>query len=232
MFSLLRDRLYDVRDSVLRDEFFSFHTAVRPYTECGNVRLRSLYEAVRHVVAHNIPGDIVECGVARGGSAGLLGLTLHSLGTQRLLWAFDTFEGMPPPSAGDPDRDIAQLYTGAFCGAYDDVRSLLGRHQLLDRSRLVKGMLQETLPATDVSAVAVLHIDCDWYESVLVCLERIYDRVSPGGVIQFDDYGHWEGARRAVDEFLARRSICTPLEPVDYAGRVLVKPRSPADPSV
>ena len=112
MVSLVRDHLYDVRDAISRDEFFNFHAAVRPYTECGNVRLRSLYHAVRHVVSHDVPGDIVECGVARGGSAALLGLTLQSLGAQRLLWAFDTFEGLPPPSAGDPDRDIAQLYTG------------------------------------------------------------------------------------------------------------------------
>ena len=153
-----------------------------------------------------------------------MGLTLKSLGARRRLWLFDTFEGMPPPSASDPDRAIADLYTGMFRGSYDEVRVLLERLHILEDSRMVKGMFQETLPTAEVEAIAVLHLDGDWYESILVCLEHLYDRVSPGGVIQFDDYGHWEGARKAVDEFLDRRSMRVPLSRLDYAARVLVKP--------
>jgi len=70
----------------------------------------------------------------------------------------------------------------------------------------------------------VLHLDGDWYESVRVCLEYLYDRVTPGGVIQIDDYGHWEGARRAVDEFISNRGIRAPLRQLDYTGRQLIKP--------
>jgi asparagine synthase (glutamine-hydrolysing) len=68
-----------------------------------------------------------------------------------------------------------------------------------------------------------LHVDGDWYESVKVCLESLYDKVSPGGVIQFDDYAHWAGARKAVDEFLARRGVCSKLLKLDFAGRQMVK---------
>jgi Macrocin-O-methyltransferase (TylF) len=224
MRTLARDRLLDARDSLSRNEFSRLHAAVRPYTECGNARLRSLYGAVQHVVSKDIPGDIVECGSARGGSAALMGLTLQSLGARRDLWLFDTFEGLPPPSTADPDRDIAELYKGEFRGGYDEVQALFERLHILEGTRMVKGLFQDTLPTAEIGAVAVLHLDGDWYESVLVCLEQFYDRVSPGGVIQFDDYGHWEGARNAVDEFLERRSIRAPLRRVDYTARALVKP--------
>src|SRR5207244_2320137 len=76
----------------------------------------------------------------------------------------------------------------------------------------------------DVSAIVVLHLDGDWYDSVKVCLAHLYDRVSPGGIIQIDDYGHWQGARKAVDEFMAARHITVPLRYLDYTGRQLVKP--------
>lgn len=221
--TLARDRVLDARDSLSRNEFSRLHAAVRPYTECGNARLRGLYGAVNHVVANNIPGDVVECGTARGGSGALMGLTLKSLGADRNLWLFDTFEGLPSPSAADPDRELAELYIGGFRGGLDEVQALFGRLGILEGTQMVKGLFQDTLPKTDIGAVAVLHLDGDWYDSVLVCLEQLYDRVSPGGVIQFDDYGHWDGARKAVDEFLERRSIRAPLRRLDYTGRTLVK---------
>ncbi len=222
--TLARDRLFDARDSLSKSEFSRLHAAVRPYTECGNARLRSLYGAVQHVVAKGIPGDIVECGTAAGGSAAMMGLTLRSLGARRELWLFDTFEGLPPPSAADPDHEIAELYTGAFRGGIDEVGALLEQLGIRERTRMVKGLFQDTLPTAEVGAIALLHLDGDWYESILVCLEHLYDRVSPGGLIQFDDYGHWEGARKAVDEFLDRRGIRASLQRIDYSGRILVKP--------
>jgi predicted O-methyltransferase YrrM len=176
------------------------------------------------VVERDIPGDVVECGTARGGSAALMGLTLERLGAPRTLWVFDTFEGIPPPTADDPDEEIARLYTGSFRGDRAEVEALFGRLGILARTRLVKGLFQDTVPAAAVGAIAVLHLDGDWYESVKVCLDHLYDRVSPGGVIQIDDYGHWEGARKAVDEFMSRRAIAAPLRYVDYTGRQFVKP--------
>lgn len=222
--TLARDRLLDLRDRVVSDEFFSIHSVVRPYTMSGNARLRGLYTAVRHVVENEIPGDVVECGTARGGSAALMGMTLQALGAQRDLWVFDTFEGIPPPTSQDPDRELAELYVGGFRGEYEEVRSLFEQLGILERAHLVKGLFQETLATAAIDSIAVLHVDGDWYDSVMVCCEQFYDRVSPGGVIQFDDYGHWAGARRAVDEFVTRRSIRAPLRRLDYTGRALVKP--------
>ena len=222
--SQTQDAWLRLHDSVSSQPFARLYKAVRPYTMSGNRRLRGLYMAIRHVTAHQIPGDVVECGTARGGSAALMGLALKEVGAERTLWVFDTFEGIPPPTAADPDYDIAALYTGDFRGDLDDVAALFGRLGILDRARLVKGLFQDTLPRAEVGAIAVLHLDGDWYESVKVCLETLYDRVSRGGIIQIDDYGHWEGARKAVDEFMAERRLAGPLRYIDYTGRQLIKP--------
>ena len=224
LYSQARDLLLDTRDSVSGGDFARLYRAVRPYTMSGNARLRGLYRAVHHMLSHDIPGDVVECGTARGGSAALMGLALRELGSPRRLWVFDTFEGLPAPTENDPDFDIAKLYSGSCRGTLDEVTALFETLGILDRSVLVKGLFQDTLPGASIGRIAVLHLDGDWYESVRVCLESLYDRVSAGGVIQIDDYGHWEGARKAVDEFMRGRGIGIELSHLDYTGRQLVKP--------
>ena len=189
----------------------------------GGARLRGLFQAVEDVTARGIGGDVVECGAARGGSAALLGLAMRATGVPRDVWIFDTFEGIPAPTVADPDYEIAAQYTGHFRGDLAEVRGLFERLGMLDNARFVKGRFEDTVPGSNVGAIAVLHLDGDWYESVKVCLDHLYDRVSSGGVIQIDDYGHWEGARKAVDEFLVERHISSPLQYVDYTGRQFVK---------
>lgn len=207
-------------------EFSSLYRQVRTHTMCSNARLRGLYRGLHYVVRENIPGDVVECGCALGGSAALMALTLRKLQAKRRLWVFDTFEGLPAPSAEDPDVELAKLFTGKCLGTLDEVRDFFERFGLANGVTPVKGLFQETLPTTPVSQISFLHVDGDWYESVRVCLNNLYDRVVPLGVIQFDDYGYWKGARKAVDEFLERRKITTPLRRLDYSGRFLIKPAS------
>lgn len=211
-------------DRVSPAEFSSLYRQIRAHTMCSNARLRGLYGAVRYVVGQKIAGDIVECGSARGGSAALMALTLRRLNARRKLWLFDTFEGLPAPTSEDPDFELADLFTGTCVGTVDEVRGLFQRLKVVDDVSFVKGLFQDTLPVTPIANIAVLHIDGDWYESVKTCLDALYDKVVPGGVIQFDDYGYWAGARKAVDEFLAARAMVTPLQRLDYSGRFLVKP--------
>jgi hypothetical protein len=106
----------------------------------------------------------------------------------------------------------------------NEVRALFQRLGVLEDVEFVKGLFQETLPVNRIGEIAVLHIDGDWYESVKVCLESLYDKVVPDGVIQLDDYGYWKGARKAVDEFFEQRGIQAPLKRLDYSGRFLIKP--------
>jgi len=215
-------------DLVSPSEFSALYRQVRTHTMCSNARLRGLYRGLRHVVIRDIPGDVVECGSARGGSAALMALTLRKLGTHRKMWLFDTFEGLPAPSAQDPDRDIGDLFTGTCVGTVEEVRDLFRRLDLSHEVEFVQGLFQNTLPLTPVSQIAFLHIDGDWYESVKACLDHLYDHVTPGGVIQLDDYGYWKGARKAVDEFLNVRGVRAALHRLDYSGRFLIKPDSAA----
>jgi hypothetical protein len=211
-------------ESLLRvspTEFGGLFRQVRPYTMCSGARLRGLYAAVHHIERNHIPGDVVECGVARGGSAALIALALKELKSERPVWVFDTFEGIPAATTDDPDYEIASLYTGAFRGDLKEVRGTFQKLGILEKFRFVQGRFEETLPATTVGPIALLHIDGDWYSSVKACLESLYDRVSPGGVIQLDDYGFWQGAEKATEEFLSKRNLPRELIKLDYSGRQL-----------
>jgi Macrocin-O-methyltransferase (TylF) len=217
-------------DLVSPSEFSSLYRRIRTRTMCSNARLRGLYRGVIHVTRNDVPGDFVECGSALGGSAALIALTLRQLGLSRPLWLFDTFEGLPAPTSDDPDFEIANLFTGSCLGTLDEVQSLFEQLQIREQVQFIKGLFQETLPAAALSQIALLHIDGDWYESVRACLDNLYDKVAPGGIIQFDDYGYWKGARKAVDEFLDARGVRAPLKKLDYSGRFLVKPLSSDEP--
>ena len=222
--SALRDVVLDHTAPVSRTDFARIYRQVRDYTMCGYPRLKSLFEAVREVDSRGVNGALVECGTARGGSAAVLGLASARSGVERMLWAFDTFAGLPPPTLEDPDFSEAIRFTGLCRGEVQEVHALFTRLGLAERARLIPGLFADTLPKTDTGPIAVLHIDGDWYESVRVCLRHLYERVSPGGVIQVDDYGRWQGSRRAVDEFLSDLGLTGSLEQVDYIARRWVKP--------
>jgi hypothetical protein len=226
----IRRRMLDVpwqlslaRERVYRSKFGRLYDLVQPYSMLSYARLRALYAAVCHIAKSGVPGDVVECGTARGGSAALMGLALKEVDHSRHLWVYDTFQGLPAPTLEDPDYHIAKHFTGTCRGQLEDVTQLFDRLSISSFSHCVKGMFQETLPLTEVKAVAVLHVDGDWYDSVLTCLECLWERVTPGGIVQIDDYGHWEGARKAVNEFFASRGISPHLRYVDYTGRQIVK---------
>jgi len=187
----------------------------------GGPRLVSLFRLARSVTREGVPGDIVECGVAQGGTAALLATAVRR--STRTLWLYDSFEGLPPPES--VDGAVAGQYTGTYRGTLDEVRSTLARAGVAEhRTRLVKGWFEDTLPTAEVAQIALLHIDGDWYRSVKTCLESLYDRVASGGYVVLDDYGYWPGCRLATDEFLRERGIAAPLIRVDAARRFFRKP--------
>jgi hypothetical protein len=218
---MLPTRLAESAESFRPTEFGELLSYVRSFTMLSHGRLRGLYRAVRHVVAEGIPGDVVECGTCEGGSALLMAMTLKRHGAQRHVWAFDTFEGMPAP--GEKDPASAQQYTGTLSQDIEHVRAIFHRWDIREGFSLVKGLFENTVPIAEVKTIAVLHLDGDWYSSVKVCLDHLYDKVSPGGIVQIDDYGHWAGARRAVHEFFDERGIHPDLKFVDSGGRQFIK---------
>jgi O-methyltransferase len=209
---------------------------VRPRTMTRPIKLYGLIEATRYVVRHRIPGDIVECGVWRGGSMQAVALTLLEAGsTDRELQLYDTFEGMPPPTDRDQRRHDGRAAAELLAAhgrdsrvwavaTLEDVRA--GMRELdypSERIHFHRGLVEDTIPSEAPERIAILRLDTDWYESTRHELEHLYDRLSPGGVLIIDDYGHWEGARQAVDEFLERTGEPLLLLP-SASGRIAVKP--------
>lgn len=188
-------------------------------------RLKALYDAVGAVASNGVQGDIVECGTARGGSLAMLALSNQKFAFQprRSIWSFDTFDGIPAPTKNDPDYEKAKRYTGEFKGSIEEVSSLIRTLGAFDSVRLVKGLFQDTLPSSPIARIAVLHLDGDWYESTRCALENFYDRVTPGGIIQIDDYGYWAGAKKATDEFFANRGVGLRLLNIDWVARQIRK---------
>lgn len=196
---------------------------VEPYTMLSRQRLIALERSVQSMVRGRVVGDIVECGTAAGGSAALMALWLKRLGSDKTVYVFDTFEGLPPPTSDDPDYEKACQYTGRCRGELDEVKDLFQQLGVLDRAVFIKGDFRDTLPGCGINRIALLHLDGDWYASTKVCLTYFYDRVEPGGVVHVDDYGAWQGCRKAVDEFFAVRGVVPAMRAVDYTGRVITK---------
>jgi hypothetical protein len=215
--------------------------AVRRNTMTTAPRIAALCDSVEHVVGRGVPGAFVECGVWRGGSMMAAAMTLVRLGvTDRDLYLCDTFGGMPEPS----QEDVESPYDGYdphkrwLRKRRDDktnkwnlvsTEAVRGRVESTgypgERIHLVKGMVEDTLPEQAPEEIAILRLDTDWYASTKHELEHLYPRLSEGGVLIVDDYGHYEGARRAVDEYFENRGEKVLLNRIDYTGRLMVKQR-------
>lgn len=194
---------------------------VRRHTLVSRAKLSALCSLVARLERDGIPGAIVECGVFKGGAAALMA---HEAGGQRDVFLFDSFSGLPPP--GDKDGAIAkETFREGWCASTesDVLRVFHALGVMNNHVHLVRGWFQDTLPAAGVGPIALLHIDADWYDSVKVALDHLFDHVVPGGFVVFDDYARWEGCTRAVDEFLAARGL-PPLEPTGSAGHYLRRP--------
>jgi O-methyltransferase len=210
---------------------------VQPYTLTSPERLYGLIESVHYITRQNIPGSVVECGVWRGGSMMAAALSLIQLNsTERDLYLFDTFEGMPRPTeedvhhSGTPAiQQFEKLQTGddssEECAApLDDVKntmSLTGYNPT--KIHYIQGKVEDTIPAQAPGSIALLRLDTDWYASTKHELEHLYPLLSPNGVLIIDDYGDWQGARKATDEYIAKHAPSLFLNRIDYTGRVALK---------
>jgi O-methyltransferase len=199
---------------------------VHPHTMLDYPRVATLYELANTVERERVPGVYVECGVARGGSSALVGSVLRRSGRQ--LWLFDSWEGLPDPGEDDVSVYGKVGYKGMDLAGKEEVQELLFQRFRLprDRYRLVKGWFRDTLPAhrDDIGSIALLHLDGDWYESIMVCLEQLYELVVPGGYVAIDDYGYWKGCKKAVDEFVTRNALAIDLMDVDGVSVFFRKP--------
>lgn len=204
---------------------------VKNFTMTSEERLVSLSRSIEYIVENRIDGDIVECGVWRGGSMMLAANKLSKLNSfEKRIFLFDTFEGMPPPGA----EDIAWNSTSAknkfpkvdkWCySTLDEVKNNLSKVNYPENNIFyIEGRVEDTLPHPSINRISLLRLDTDWYNSTKHELECLYDKVVFGGIIIIDDYGHWQGAKKAVDEFIKRKQLKLYLNRIDYTGRLAVK---------
>lgn len=214
----------------------SLITRVEPFTMTSHARLFALREAIKYIVANRIPGSIVECGVWKGGSMMAAALTLIEQGDlTRDLYLYDTFEGLPAPGerdktfCGDRQTSAAELvetHGKNWCYAsYQEVYdNLLSTGYPPERLHCVTGRVEETLKQTRPRWIALLRLDTDWYESTKCEMEYLYPLLAGQGVLILDDYGFWQGARDAVDEYMQGQAFVPFLSRIDSSARVLIKP--------
>lgn len=222
---------------------------VQPYTMLSKERLVTLFQQVVHCEQNSVPGDYVECGVWKGGAVALMALANMKAGkSRRNIHLFDAFTEICEPDKDlDGERAVWEAKewsksggTGGklspLKGIYDHFGgpgSLEGNRELLTKQvgydpnflHFHKGWFQETLPrdSSQITQIAILRLDGDWYASTRVCLEFLYNKVVRGGFIIIDDYGAYDGCRKAVDEFRKTNGISDYLHHIDQAGRYWIK---------
>lgn len=227
-----------VTDIIADPGFMAIYEQVKGATMTSMERMYALYQSIHYVIDQRLPGDFVECGVWKGGSSMIIGLTLKNLGvTDRRIYMYDTYEGMSEPS--EKDKDIFGNPAGELLNrseksdtseniwCYSTLEEVKGNMQRtgypMENIVLVKGKVEDTIPGTLPATIALLRLDTDWYDSTLHELKHLYPLLSKKGVLIIDDYGHWEGARKAVDEYFAQGGKLL-LNRIDYTARIAVKP--------
>lgn len=202
------------------------YRTVYPFTQAHPVRQRNLVRLAETIVVDEVPGAIVECGVLDGGTAALMAFASRAGVPPRPIHLFDAWQGLPPTTT--QDGKASRAWEGEAVGSPRRVRQVLAKVGTpAERIHIHQGWFHETFPTVSLPQVALLHIDCDFYEPTKLCLSKWYPCLSPGGFIQFDDYDSFSGCTRAVDEFLAEHPELRLETVTEHANaRYVRRPRS------
>lgn len=192
-------------------------------TMIGMVRLDNIQHCIETVLRDGVPGDLIETGVWRGGATIFMRAVLAAYGDpSRIVWAADSFEGLPKPDAAKSPLDAgdtAWAFSAELAVSLDAVKANFARYGLLDdRVRFLVGWFKDTLPVAPIERLAVMRLDGDMYESTMDALTALYPKLSPGGFVLIDDYGALPNCRAAVHDFRNRFGITDPIEQVDWTG--------------
>ena len=203
-------------------------------------RVDALLNAINYLEQNKIKGDFVECGVWKGGSCMAMAKKLMKKDSNdRKIWLFDTFEGMTEPDEndievetgikgkellGDTARSSEKYNMWAYAPLNEVKNNMIKTGYPVDNIRYIIGKVEDTLKADDIpEKISLLRLDTDWYESTKIELEILFPRLVEGGVLIIDDYGHFEGARKAVDEYFSQLSDNYFMHRIDYSARVIIK---------
>lgn len=210
---------------------------VRPYTMTSPERMFSLIKAMEYIENANIEGDVVECGVWKGGSSMIVAKKMKELQKHpsRKLYMYDTYEGMNEPTAEDVQYDgqgaknmldtSDKFHDQIWCySALDEVKANMQKTGInMEQVVFVEGKVEDTIPNTIPEKIALLRLDTDWYESTLHEMNHLFPLLVKGGILIIDDYGHWQGARKAIDEYVKKHQVNIFLNRIDYTGRIGIK---------
>ena len=221
------------------NETIKIYEEVEPYTATSLERVNALLQSVVYITENNIDGEIVECGVWKGGSCMAVAIKLMELEQKtREIWLYDTFEGMTEPTNHDIeietgkkgkelldgiDKNTDKYNMWAYAPKEVVINNMKKTCYPTDNIKYIAGNVEKTLKERKPKKIALLRLDTDWYESTKAELEELYPHVENGGIIIIDDYGHFEGAKRAVDEYFEKEDNKPLLNRIDYTGRLIVK---------
>lgn len=183
-------------------------------TILGLRQFQHMEHCIVDVLRRNVPGDLLEAGVWRGGMTIFMRGVLRTYGTtDRKVWVADSFAGLPEPEAGQEYEDWNR---GEMAVSLRDVRDNFERYGLLDdQVQFLPGFFSDTLPHAPIEKLAILRVDADLHSSTLDALNNLYERLSPGGYAIFDDYQNLPDCKRAIDEFRAAHGIREEIRMVD-----------------
>jgi O-methyltransferase len=202
----------ELRGEALRLRAAGMDWPLQGLTMVGLRRLDDLQACVETVVRDGVPGDVIEAGAWRGGASILMRATLDSLGDERTVWVADSFQGFPEDAPG-------RLGGFDFLAVpLDEVRESFARLGLERGVEFLPGFFEETLASLAGRRWAIVRLDADTYDSTQTALEALYPGLAPGGYLVLDDYGSFEGCRRAVEDFRERHGIAEPIERIDFTG--------------
>lgn len=204
----------------------NFIEVVKPFTMTSIERITELFNSLEYIRLNNIQGDLVECGVWKGGNIlGIIEYLYHYNMIDREVWLYDTFQGMTPPEDIDIDlknqkaKDILQ---SVLCySSIDDVKKNLSISNFpIDNIKYIIGDICDTLNYKNnlPNKISLLRLDTDWYQSTKKEMDILYPLLVNNGVLIVDDYGHWQGSKKAVDEYFEKNKIVNTLEKIDYTG--------------
>ncbi len=229
------------RNPILPPDFDELSTtilsSVKNYSMTSPESIHALIESIKYIVRNKIDGAMVECGVWKGGSAMAMALALKKFGDEeREIYLYDTFSGMSAPSdvdisfAGESAQQefsktkISEDASDWCSSPIEKVKkNVLQTGYPKEKVHFIKGKVEETIPKNVPQKIALLRLDTDWYESTKHELIHLFPLLSPKGVIIIDDYGHWLGAKKAVDEYISENKLCILLNRVDYTVRIAIK---------
>jgi O-methyltransferase len=227
---------YDIKSD---GEFMGLYLQCKAFSMTSLERMFGLYQALLYLIENKIPGDFVECGVWKGGSAMMIALVLKKYGlSDRKIFLYDTFEGMTEPTEEDKtvkgkkadvmmknEASDKESASSVWCySPLDEVKkNIQATGYPASQVSFIKGKVEDTLSANLPGKIALLRLDTDWYVSTRTELELLYPLLEQKGIMIIDDFGHWEGAKKAVVEYFQKNGKHPLLQRLDYTGRLLIK---------